>query len=77
MKLFYKKLLYNIKWIGVIFSFYYGFLFIECASDNHGISNSEEYIMYTFYIAIILTTLLFKYKTKWHSLCDKFLNKLK
>ena len=68
-----KDLLYKLKWIGVVLSVVYGLLFIESATDGYGISGSEEYIMYTFWISLIVTILLFYFEKKWLEICDKIL----
>lgn len=70
---FIKKLLYNLKWIGVAFSIIYGLSFIEKATDEYGISRGEEYVMYTFGALLIITILLFFFEQKWIEICNKIL----
>lgn len=36
-----RKILYNLKWIGVVLSVAYVLSFVECATDGSGISSSE------------------------------------
>lgn len=68
-----RKILYNLKWIGVVLSVAYGLSFVECATDGSGISSSEEYVMYTFWTSLITTIVLFIFDKKWTELCDKIL----
>lgn len=70
-----KSVLYNLKWIFSVFTIIYGFQFIESASDGDGISLGEEYIMYTFWMLLIFTLLLFIYNKKWISFVEEHINK--
>lgn len=71
-----KILLYNLKWISGGISLVFGLHFIESATDAYGITCSEEYIMYTFWVSLAISLGCFIYHNKWIVLCDKIINNI-
>ena len=62
------KLFSNLRWILLPLTIFIFVIFIEAATDEYGISSSEEGIMYLTWGLIIINAGLFIFNQKWQKL---------
>lgn len=70
------RVLYNVKWLGLLITICMAPISIEMATDGEGVSRDEEEYFYGFLVILAVTIVLFVYDKKWKNLCDKIMDKL-